>query len=89
MDADGNIQFVYDDRLAEAFADEPDQVARRASFVEPYDGSGGTEFAARYAIGIWWTADLSPCDGPVLGPFRTRAEALQAERQWLRVERWL
>ena len=35
-----------------------------------------------------WTADLSPVDGPVLGPFRCRSDALTAERQWLE-EYWL
>ena len=32
--------------------------------------------------GFWW-ADLGPVDGPVLGPFRNRTEALVAERGWL------
>lgn len=35
-----------------------------------------------------WTADLSPVSGPVLGPFRSRSEALTAERRWLE-EHWL
>ena len=35
-----------------------------------------------------WTADLSPVDGPVLGPFHARSEALNAERQWLE-QHWL
>ncbi len=30
-----------------------------------------------------WTADLSPVDGPQLGPFQKRSEALAAERAWL------
>jgi hypothetical protein len=42
----------------------------RASHVEP-DRDG-----------FWW-ADMGPVDGPVLGPFRNRTEALQAERGWL------
>ena len=32
--------------------------------------------------GNWW-ADLGPVDGPVLGPFKNRTEALGAEREWL------
>ena len=35
--------------------------------------------------GLWW-ADMSPItgkDGPVLGPFQHRSEALTAERDWL------
>ena len=43
---------------------------RRASHVEPD------------AQGAWW-ADLSPSDGPHLGPFATRTEALDAEVHWL------
>ena len=42
----------------------------RASFVEPDPGGG-------------WQVDLSPVHGPVLGPFRYRSLALDAERQWL------
>ena len=42
----------------------------RASHVEPD------------AEGYWW-ADMGPIDGPVLGPFRSRTEALGAERGWL------
>ena len=30
-----------------------------------------------------WFADLSPVGGPVLGPFRQRTQALQAENAWL------
>lgn len=47
----------------------------RASHVEPTtDGK--------------WTADLTPVDGPVLGPFSDRSQALDAEITWLR-ENWL
>lgn len=35
-----------------------------------------------------WTADLSPVDGPLLGPFANRSAALEAERQWLETH-WL
>ena len=42
----------------------------RASHVEP-DRHGR------------WFADLSPVDGPLLGPFRRRSEALAAEERWL------
>ena len=47
----------------------------RGSHVEPTDDG-------------CWTADLSPVDGPVLGPFHARSEALNAERQWLE-QHWL
>ena len=35
-----------------------------------------------------WTADMSPVNGPCLGPFPTRTEALAAEVAWL-LEHWL
>jgi hypothetical protein len=48
---------------------------RRGSHVEPTpDGQ--------------WTADLSPVQGPLLGPFPTRTAALNAEVTWLQ-ENWL
>ena len=45
---------------------------RRASRVEP-DENGR------------WHADLTPVQGPVLGPFDRRSEALTAERRWLEI----
>jgi len=47
----------------------------RASFVEP-DSAGD------------WFADLSPVNGPKLGPFPRRSDALTAEARWL-TEHWL
>lgn len=35
-----------------------------------------------------WLVDLSPVDGPLLGPFRYRSDALQAEVAWL-TRHWL
>jgi len=35
-----------------------------------------------------WTADLSPVNGPLLGPYTTRTEALAAEVAWLQ-DHWL
>jgi len=48
---------------------------RRGSHVEPNEGGR-------------WTADLSPVNGPFLGPFSSRQEALEAELAWLE-EHWL
>ena len=48
---------------------------RRGSFLEP-DQSGR-----------WW-AELSPVDGPKLGPFTRRGQALEAEVAWLE-SHWL
>jgi hypothetical protein len=48
---------------------------RRGSHVEP-DVQGQ------------WLADLAPVNGPLLGPFDTRSQALAAEEAWLS-ENWL
>ena len=66
--ADGVARCIYDDAL------DLREIGKlritRASHVEPD------------AEGYWW-ADMGPVDGPVLGPFRSRTEALRAEREWL------
>ena len=48
---------------------------KRASHVEPDDDGQ-------------WLADLSPVDGPTLGPFPKRTDALAAEVDWLQ-NNWL
>lgn len=65
----GHVQFIWDDRLRSLF-DQGEGTITRASHVEPT------------SEGLW-TADLSPVEGPVLGPFSTRKEALAAEIIWL------
>lgn len=72
VDANGTLQYVHDDALAaylEPFASSVE--IRRASHVEPA------------ADGRSWEADLAPVGGPKLIGFKTRAEALLAERDWL------
>lgn len=83
FDTDGTIQHVFDDELADLFAEEAQAGGvrvRRASHVEPF--------------GLGWMADMRPVGGPVLldtntdNPlgrvaFKTRAAALAAERAWL------
>jgi len=68
VDACGEIRCIYDEAL------DLREIGKlritRASHVEPD------------AEGYWW-ADMGPVDGPVLGPFRSRTEALAAERGWL------
>ncbi len=68
VNPNGTIKCLYDEALDLARIGQ--LTIARASHVEP-TGSGQ------------WTADLSPANGPVLGPFRTRTEALHAERIWL------
>lgn len=62
------VRFIYSDDLRSLMA-QGQATTRRASHVEP-EGSK-------------WVADLSPVNGPKLGPFDTRAEALKAEVAWL------
>jgi hypothetical protein len=68
VDAGGGVRCIYEEAL------DLREIGRlsitRASHVEPD------------AEGYWW-ADMGPVDGPVLGPFRSRTEALGAERGWL------
>jgi hypothetical protein len=66
---DGDIVFIWNDKLKDLL-DLGESEIVRASHVEPTkDGR--------------WAADLSPSNGPTLGPFSTRGEALNAEVQWL------
>lgn len=72
FEPEGTVTTVYTEALD--LAELGHVSVARASHVEPTpDGL--------------WTADLSPVDGPVLGPFAKRSEALAAEVAWL--ERWL
>ena len=69
----GAIETIYDE-LIDLCSLGRLQIAR-ASHVEPaFTGS--------------WFADLGPVNGPVLGPFHRRSEALDAERAWLETH-WL
>jgi hypothetical protein len=70
--ADGKAEFIYDDDLKGIIDSSDEKKVFRASHVEP-DGTGQ-----------WW-ADLSPIKGPKLGPFTLRAEALQAEVDWIKL----
>ena len=63
------IRFIYNDDLS-GLMEQGSTEVRRASHVEP-DGNGG------------WKADMSPVNGPVLGPFKRRDEALKSEVEWL------
>ena len=73
IDPSGAIRCVYDEAIDLAALGKL-RVAR-ASHVEP-DAHGR------------WTADLRPVDGPLLGPFMLRSEALASEQQWLE-QNWL
>ncbi len=69
----GTIRCVYDELIL--LANIGSLTIGRASQVEP-DANGQ------------WLADLSPVQGPKLGPFTCRSLALVAEQDWLETH-WL
>ena len=70
---DGTVHCLYGEELD--LHELGSLAIARGSHVEP-DATGQ------------WTADLSPVNGPRLGPFSSRGDALAAERQWLETH-WL
>ena len=73
IDPTGEVRCLYDETLP--LADFGRLNIVRGSIVEPTEAGH-------------WTADLSPVGGPLLGPFATRSQALDAEREWLEAH-WL
>ena len=73
IETGGNLRCIYAEAIDLHSLGQPK--ITRASHVEP-DSTGR------------WTADLAPVDGPKLGPFDKRTDALAAEVQWLR-DNWL
>lgn len=69
VEPNGTIKMIYEDSLRSLLAEGCGRI-HRVSHVEPT--SSGQ-----------WEADLSPVCGPVLGPFETRQEALDAEVAYL------
>ena len=68
VDADGGVRCIYDEAL-DLRALGKLQITRASHVELDLDGN-------------WW-ADMGPVEGPVLGPFGSRSEALQAEKRWL------
>ena len=69
IDLDGNVRSIYADGTAPLLRTLGEVETKRASHVEPE--------------GEVWMADMMPVGGPMIGPFSTRALALEAERRWL------
>ena len=68
----GDLRMIYYDEISTLLTLGESRIVR-ASHVEP-DAMG-------------WTADMSPVNGPTLGPFALRQDALDAEVKWLQAER--
>jgi hypothetical protein len=68
IDPSGIVRCVYDETIDLTTLGTLN--ISRASHVEPD------------AQGRWWS-DLRPVNGPMLGPFELRSQALAAERTWL------
>ena len=68
-----SVEAIYDDESVELLKDLGNVSIRRASHVEPEEDG--------------WFADMSPVGGPKLGPFPTRARAIQCEVGWLQRNR--
>lgn len=89
VNPDGTLNFIYDDETAQILQELGMMEVKRASHVEPVTlllapspqasawGTASDRLLPR------WQADMSPVGGPVLGPFKTREEALKAEHDWL------
>ena len=73
IEPSGNARCIYDETIS---LHQLGRIKiRRGSHVEPIQGGQ-------------WIADMKPTDGPILGPFSTRSQALAAERRWLE-KHWL
>lgn len=73
IEARGNVRCIYGEAIDLRGLGRVS--IRRGSHVEPAEDGR-------------WLVDLSPVEGPRLGPFAKRSEALAAEVAWLR-EHWL
>ena len=69
----GNVRMIYSELVEPHALGAP--TIERGSLVEPDQN------------GFWW-ADLTPVNGPRLGPYLMRSKAIAAEIAWLR-EFWL
>jgi hypothetical protein len=99
IEPDGVLRCLGDDPI---LAHVGEAETRRASHVVPLARLPRLAFIAirsvvsdHGSVAAWcrlwrgpWIADLSPVNGPTLGPFTDRAAALDAERGWLVTNHW-
>jgi hypothetical protein len=99
IDAGGIVRHLVDDDKTDLFDKLGTiQTTWRNSHVETWNsldidskkwlvehfpfGNDLPQFAGVDYRNSWW-ASMLPVGGPVLGPFQTHTQALEAERQWL------
>lgn len=71
---DGTLRFIYDETLSLLLTTGAATVQRASFLTEQENGE--------------WMGNLAPVQGPTIGPFPTRALAIQAEREWIE-KHWL
>ena len=71
---DGTVSTIFSDEVMPFMRAAGRPVIKRASHVEPTPDNK-------------WVADMAPSGGPILGPFESRAKALEEEIKWLRANR--
>ena len=98
IDEEGGISALYDEKdVVDAIFEPFNGEIRRASHVRPHNillkipfiilrgifSDGGRVAAWTRKWNCRWIANMEPMDGPVLGPYTTRQEAINAEKDWL------
>lgn len=90
IDKAGHVRYLHDDHVA-AFVSEAvgnANMIARASHVDASHNLARARLCELRDRGVtpkptdWW-ADMSPVRGPLLGPFVTRTQALEAETAYL------
>lgn len=84
---------MYSPEAAELLQGLGKTTITRVSHVEPYSGLSsvaktwlsGSSSAGNQLADTDWFADLTPVNGPVLGPYADNKSALAAELAWLDV----
>lgn len=104
VEEDGTIRFVHQDDLAIALEDIGGMSTKRASNVEPHPTKQGWLADMRpsggpiLGFGSALSVDAAQASAEaksiaaltsLLQPFKTRTEALKAERDWLRIHKGL
>lgn len=89
----GPARWVHSDLATELMTASGDVTIRRASHVDQWhdlsDSAKNKLSDAQkksWFVNGWWV-DLSPVKGRILGPFKKRQEALDAELAWLQANK--